>query len=97
MSGVVPQADEDSHSDECAQFWRRCERTLYILLKQRAEELGIPALLYAELSHEDVREQVSPLAELQETASPGDVLLHQLHNQARLGDYAVGMSEFVRA
>src|ERR1017187_2531624 len=58
-----------------------------ILLKRRAEELGIPASLYAEFSHEEVREHVSPLVELQETASPGDVLLHQLYNETKLIPY----------
>ncbi len=55
-----------------------------ILLKQRAAELGIPAAIYAEFSHGDVREHVTPLDRLLESAAPDDVLLHQFFNATTL-------------
>ena len=55
-----------------------------ILLKQRASELGIPAALYAEFAHEELREHVSGPPLLLKSARPDDVLLHQLFNQTSL-------------
>lgn len=55
-----------------------------VLLKQRASELGIPAALYAEFAHEEVREHVTAPRQLLESARPDDVLLHQLFNDTSL-------------
>lgn len=55
-----------------------------ILLKQRASELGIPAALYAEFAHEEVRHQVDGPPQLLQSAGPDDLLLHQLFNETSL-------------
>ena len=58
-----------------------------ILLKKRASELGMDAILYAEFSEDRVRQHVTPVTELIANSSPDDVLLHQLFNYTRLAPY----------
>jgi hypothetical protein len=55
-----------------------------VLLKRRSRELGIPAVLYAESAHDQMRDQVDGSPELLERARPEDVLLHQLFNDTGL-------------
>jgi glycosyltransferase involved in cell wall biosynthesis/GT2 family glycosyltransferase len=54
-----------------------------ILLRRRALELGIPALIHAESAQPEVSDQVTPVEELN-LAGPSDVLLHQFFNATHL-------------
>ncbi len=58
-----------------------------ILLRQRAGELGIPALLCAEFADEPVRAEVSGPPSLLEQANSEDILLHQFFNETSLLGY----------
>jgi glycosyltransferase involved in cell wall biosynthesis/GT2 family glycosyltransferase len=58
-----------------------------ILLKQRASELGIPAGLYAEFAHEEVRCYISGPLDHLEHASSDDILFHQFFNETGLMQY----------
>lgn len=55
-----------------------------ILLKQRAEELGYEANVYAEFCDPIVQEHVTPLQTLGASAATDDLLLHQLFNDTAL-------------
>jgi len=55
-----------------------------LLLRQRAGELGIPALLCAEFADDRVREQLSGPPELLDQAAAEDILFHQLFNETPL-------------